>query len=101
MLNQICRNEWCKQPFTVADEDWTFYDKVSPVFNGKKEMILRKKACEQQQRPLRDAYFALPNASPASQYDILETGQPLADIPCLRLLTFTSIHHLFHAPKKS
>lgn len=39
MLNQICRNEWCKQQFTVPDEDLTFLEEVSPFFNGKKERI--------------------------------------------------------------
>lgn len=53
MLNQTCKNEWCKQPFTVTDEDLAFYEKVSPVFGDHKEIIpppTRCPACRLQRR---------------------------------------------------
>src|SRR5688572_22332686 len=45
MLHQICHNEWCKKPFTITDEDLAFYDKVSPIFSGKKELISPPTLC--------------------------------------------------------
>ncbi len=38
-MQRTCRNPWCAQPFTVTDDNLAFYDKVSPIFNGKKELI--------------------------------------------------------------
>jgi len=29
---KICKN--CQKEFEITDEDLTFYDKISPVFNG-------------------------------------------------------------------
>jgi hypothetical protein len=36
-MQKTCRQ--CSAPFTITDSDLAFYDKVSPVFNGKKEPI--------------------------------------------------------------
>ena len=36
-MQQTCRQ--CSAGFEITDEDLSFYDKVSPVFNGKKELI--------------------------------------------------------------
>ncbi|MDD5751707.1 MAG: hypothetical protein PHS73_04285, partial [Candidatus Peribacteraceae bacterium] len=36
---RTCRNLWCKQPFEITDDDLAFYQKISPVFIGKKELI--------------------------------------------------------------
>ncbi|MFH0770295.1 MAG: hypothetical protein V1926_02860 [Candidatus Peregrinibacteria bacterium] len=36
-MQKTCRQ--CSAPFEVASEDLVFYEKVSPVFNGKKELI--------------------------------------------------------------
>jgi len=36
-MQRICTQ--CSAGFTITDEDLAFYDKVSPVFNGKKEQI--------------------------------------------------------------
>ena len=38
-MQLTCRNPWCQQPFEVTDSDLAFYEKVSPVFNGKKALI--------------------------------------------------------------
>ncbi len=38
-MQQTCANGWCKQSFDVTDADLAFYDKVSPVFGGKKYAI--------------------------------------------------------------
>jgi hypothetical protein len=35
----------CSQAFEITDEDLAFYDKVSPVFNGKKELITPPTQC--------------------------------------------------------
>ena len=44
-MRQNCANSWCKQPFEVTNDDLAFYEKVSPVFNGKKELIPPPKMC--------------------------------------------------------
>ncbi|MFH0770552.1 MAG: hypothetical protein V1926_04200 [Candidatus Peregrinibacteria bacterium] len=44
-MQQTCHNPWCKQSFDVTAEDFAFYEKVSPVFSGKKELILPPKLC--------------------------------------------------------
>jgi len=36
-MQQTCRH--CQQSFEITDDDLAFYEKVSPVFNGKKEPI--------------------------------------------------------------
>ncbi len=38
-MQKICVNGWCKEPFEVTDEDLAFYDKVSPVYAGKKYLV--------------------------------------------------------------
>ena len=38
-MQKSCANPWCQQSFEVTDADIAFYEKVSPVFNGKKELI--------------------------------------------------------------
>lgn len=49
-----CHNPWCKQPFEVTDDDLAFYDRVSPVFAGKKELVPPPTLCPdcRQQRRL-------------------------------------------------
>jgi len=42
-MNHVCNH--CSTPFEVTDEDLAFYDKVSPVFNGKKEQIPAPTLC--------------------------------------------------------
>jgi hypothetical protein len=36
---KTCANPWCQQSFAVTNEDLLFYEKISPVFGGKKYMI--------------------------------------------------------------
>ena len=36
-LNKICRQ--CRGDFEVTDEDLKFYEKISPIFNGKKYLV--------------------------------------------------------------
>ena len=52
-MQSTCKNSWCGQPFEITDSDLAFYEKVSPVFNGKKESIpppTRCPDCRQQWR---------------------------------------------------
>lgn len=51
-MNQICRQ--CSANFEIASDDLAFYEKVSPVFNGKKELIPPPTLCPEcrQQRQL-------------------------------------------------
>lgn len=39
LMQQTCRNQWCHQSFEITDEDLALLEKVSPVFNGKRELI--------------------------------------------------------------
>ncbi|MFH1444300.1 MAG: hypothetical protein ABIG34_02835 [Candidatus Peregrinibacteria bacterium] len=41
----VCHNSWCKQPFEVTEDDLKFYEKVSPIFAGKKELIPPPELC--------------------------------------------------------
>lgn len=36
---KTCTNPWCLQPFDITDSDLQFYEKVSPIFKRKKELI--------------------------------------------------------------
>src|SRR3989344_2156403 len=38
-MQKQCANAWCKSPFEIIDGDLQFYDRVSPVFAGKKFAI--------------------------------------------------------------
>ena len=53
-MQAICQNHWCKQGFEITSEDMAFYEKVSPVFGGKKELIPPPTLCPdcRQQRRL-------------------------------------------------
>ena len=44
-MQKTCANGWCKTPFEVTDEDLAFYDKVSPLFGGKKYLISPPTLC--------------------------------------------------------
>ncbi len=48
-----CANPWCSQPFTVTDDDLAFLEKVSPVFNGKQELIPPPTLCPDCRRQRR------------------------------------------------
>lgn len=53
-MNRTCTH--CSASFEITDEDLAFYDKVSPVFNGKKEQVPPPTvcpACRQQRRAAR------------------------------------------------
>jgi len=52
-MQKTCQNLWCKQPFEVTDSDLKFYEKISPVFGGKKYQIpipTRCPDCREQRR---------------------------------------------------
>ena len=38
-MQKICANPWCASAFEIAQDDLAFYDKISPVFNRKKESV--------------------------------------------------------------
>ncbi|MFH0770013.1 MAG: hypothetical protein V1926_01405 [Candidatus Peregrinibacteria bacterium] len=38
-MQKTCANQWCRQPFEITGGDLEFYEKVSPVIHGKKELI--------------------------------------------------------------
>ncbi|HAI99010.1 TPA: hypothetical protein DCL30_05810 [Candidatus Peribacteria bacterium] len=39
IMQKICANDWCKTSFEITQDDLDFYEKISSVFAGKKEMI--------------------------------------------------------------
>ena len=55
-MQQTCANEWCKTSFEISDEDLHFYDKISPVFNGKKYGIPPPTLCPDCRRQRRLMY---------------------------------------------
>jgi hypothetical protein len=42
-MEKSCKN--CQQAFEITDEDLKFYEKVSPVFGGKKYLIPEPSLC--------------------------------------------------------
>src|SRR3990167_4033493 len=38
-MQKQCANTWCQASFEITDSDLAFYDKISPVFGGKKYAI--------------------------------------------------------------
>jgi len=38
-MQKTCGNPWCKQSFEITDDDLEFYQKISPIFGDKKELI--------------------------------------------------------------
>ncbi len=56
MVQQICRNDWCKQPFEVTDNDLAFYEQVSPVFGAVKISIPPPTQCPDCRRQRRLAW---------------------------------------------
>lgn len=53
-MQKTCANGWCKALFEITKDDLAFYDKVSPIFGGKKFAIPPPKLCPEcrQQRRL-------------------------------------------------
>jgi hypothetical protein len=44
-MQKKCVNNWCNTSFEITDEDVSFYEKVSPVINGKKYQIPKPTLC--------------------------------------------------------
>jgi len=44
-MQKTCTNPWCKASFEITADDLAFYDKVSPVFSGKKYSIPPPSLC--------------------------------------------------------
>ncbi|MDD5026299.1 MAG: hypothetical protein PHH13_02875, partial [Candidatus Peribacteraceae bacterium] len=55
-MQRTCAHPWCKSSFEVADSDLKFYDRVSPVFAGKKELIPPPALCPDCRQQQRHAY---------------------------------------------
>jgi hypothetical protein len=53
---KTCAYSWCKNSFSVTSEDLAFYEKVSPVFHGKKELIPPPTLCPECRMQRRFAY---------------------------------------------
>lgn len=60
-MQKTCRNPWCRQPFEVTNEDLAFYEKVSPIFAGKKELIPPPTLCPECRQQRRLAFRNLRN----------------------------------------
>lgn len=56
MTHHICRNGWCQKSFDVLTEDLAFYDKVSPTFCGRKELVPAPTLCPECRMQRRLAY---------------------------------------------
>ncbi len=53
-MNKTCLQ--CSAPFEVTDSDLAFYEKVSPIFNGKKELIPPPTLCPDCRRQRRHTH---------------------------------------------
>ena len=54
-MQKTCNNHWCQQSFEITDDDLVFYEKVSPVFNGKRELIPPPTLCPECRQQRRTA----------------------------------------------
>ncbi len=52
-MYKVCKNTYCRQNFEVTLDDLKFYEKVSPVFNGKKYQIPAPDLCPQCREQIR------------------------------------------------
>jgi hypothetical protein len=83
-MHMQCANDWCKAAFDVSDADRAFYEKVSPVFNGKKELIPPPTHCPEcrQQRRIawrneRNLYRRFCNLCKREHVSIYSPDKPL------------------------
>lgn len=53
-MQKTCSNPWCREVFTVTDDDQKYYEKISPVWNGQQQLVPPPDLCPQcrQQRRL-------------------------------------------------
>lgn len=81
-MQKLCANSWCRQPFEVTDADLAFYEKVSPVFNGKKELIPPPTQCPdcrlQRRTCHRNEQYLYHNKSGKSGKDLISIYAPEA-----------------------
>ncbi|MFH0770554.1 MAG: hypothetical protein V1926_04210 [Candidatus Peregrinibacteria bacterium] len=79
-MQRLCRNAWCHQPFEITESDLAFYEKVSPVLNGKKELIPPPTLCptcrEQRRLVFRNEHFLYPNSSALSGTELISYLSP-------------------------
>ncbi len=52
-MQKTCANAWCHHSFEITDEDMAFYEKVSPVFGGKKYLVPPPTQCPECRRQRR------------------------------------------------
>lgn len=55
-MQKTCANSWCHAAFAVTPDDLAFYDKISPVFAGKKELIPPPTLCPECRMQRRQTY---------------------------------------------
>lgn len=55
-MQKICANAWCQATFEVTPDDLKFYEKISPEFNGKKELIPPPTLCPDCRLQRRQAF---------------------------------------------
>src|SRR3989344_3341888 len=63
-MERTCANSWCKQAFDITDDDAVFFDKISPVLDGKKYPIPPPTLCPEcrfQRRMIWRSEHALKN----------------------------------------
>src|SRR3989344_3244366 len=77
-MQQTCRQ--CSAGFEITDEDLSFYDKVSPVFNGKKELIPPPTLCpdcrDQRRLAQMNRIYLYRRKSSATNKDIISIYSP-------------------------
>lgn len=86
-MHKTCINPWCQQPFEVTDTDLAFYEKVSPVFNGRKELIpppTRCPECRLQRRMTWrnqiHVYFRTSDSTGKSFFSMFDQSSPVCPI---------------------
>ncbi len=77
-MHQTCRQ--CQSEFEITDADLAFYDKVSPIFNGKKELIPAPTLCpdcrQQRRWAFQNQRFLYKRKSDATGKEIVSAYSP-------------------------
>ena len=84
-MQKTCLNPWCKQSFEITEADLAFYDKISPVFSGKKEQIPSPTLCPncrmQRRLSFRNERSLYKRACSISGREIVSVYRPDAPFP--------------------
>lgn len=76
-MQKLCANDWCKEFFEITPEDMAFYEKVSPIVNGKTYAIPLPDMCFSCRLQRRAAFY---NSRSLYRRTCDLTGKPIISV---------------------